>query len=62
LTITRFKAGNQVGEVFWKMLLAEHGLDQSGVGVYWEGDVDVCCLLTEMCRNMLAMIPSKLNA
>ncbi|ESK95888.1 beta-tubulin 2 tubb2 [Moniliophthora roreri MCA 2997] len=24
------QAGNQVGEVFWKMLLAEHGLDHSG--------------------------------
>ncbi|KAG6907049.1 Tubulin beta-2 chain [Tephrocybe rancida] len=25
------QAGNQVGETFWKMLLAEHGLDQQGV-------------------------------
>lgn len=26
------QAGNQVGEAFWKMLLAEHGLSKSGVG------------------------------
>lgn len=25
------QAGNQVGEAFWKMLLAEHGLDDSGM-------------------------------
>jgi hypothetical protein len=25
------QAGNQIGENFWKMLLAEHGLDQNGV-------------------------------
>lgn len=28
-----FKAGNQVGEAFWNMLLLEHGLDQSGVSL-----------------------------
>ena len=26
------QAGNQVGESFWRMLLAEHGLDEDGVG------------------------------
>ncbi|RDB26365.1 Tubulin beta-2 chain [Hypsizygus marmoreus] len=43
------QAGNQVGEAFWNMLLAEHGLDQSGfykgsdplqlrrAGVYFSG-------------------------
>ena len=25
------QAGNQVGESFWRMLLAEHGLDEDGV-------------------------------
>jgi hypothetical protein len=25
------QAGNQVGEAFWRMLLAEHGLDDAGV-------------------------------
>ncbi|KAJ3504952.1 hypothetical protein NMY22_g17752 [Coprinellus aureogranulatus] len=42
------QAGNQVGEVFWNMLLAEHGLDENGfyhgndplqtqrVGVYFD--------------------------
>lgn len=25
------QAGNQVGESFWRMLLAEHGLDDEGV-------------------------------
>ncbi|KAG6853312.1 Tubulin beta-2 chain [Blastosporella zonata] len=25
------QAGNQVGETFWKMLLAEHGLDEQGM-------------------------------
>ncbi|KAH9015270.1 beta-tubulin 2 [Lactarius deliciosus] len=28
--IINIQAGNQIGENFWKMLLAEHGLDQSG--------------------------------
>ncbi|KAH7912826.1 beta-tubulin 2 [Hygrophoropsis aurantiaca] len=28
------QAGNQVGESFWKMLLAEHGLDDSGWTLY----------------------------
>jgi len=27
------QAGNQVGENFWKMVLAEHGLDNNGVRV-----------------------------
>ncbi|TFK22749.1 beta-tubulin 2 tubb2 [Coprinopsis marcescibilis] len=30
INIQAGQAGNQVGEVFWEMLLAEHGLDQSG--------------------------------
>ncbi|PPQ72786.1 hypothetical protein CVT26_003315 [Gymnopilus dilepis] len=30
------QAGNQVGEAFWQMLLAEHGIDQSGAGVYFD--------------------------
>ncbi|CAK5269261.1 unnamed protein product, partial [Mycena citricolor] len=28
---TCLQAGNQVGEVFWQDVLAEHGLDQAGV-------------------------------
>ncbi|KIK28825.1 hypothetical protein PISMIDRAFT_27315 [Pisolithus microcarpus 441] len=31
--IINIQAGNQVGESFWKMLLAEHGLDESGLYV-----------------------------
>ncbi|KAF9233172.1 beta-tubulin [Melanogaster broomeanus] len=31
--IINIQAGNQVGERFWKMLLAEHGLDDSGMYV-----------------------------
>ncbi|KAI6039843.1 beta-tubulin 2 [Pisolithus marmoratus] len=31
--IINVQAGNQVGESFWKMLLAEHGLDESGAYV-----------------------------
>lgn len=27
----RLQAGNQIGENFWKMVLAEHGLDNNGV-------------------------------
>ncbi|KAJ3515924.1 hypothetical protein NLJ89_g1452 [Agrocybe chaxingu] len=27
------QAGNQVGEAFWQMLLAEHGIDHSGVSI-----------------------------
>lgn len=34
------QAGNQVGESFWNMLLAEHGLDQSGVSATFEADAD----------------------
>ncbi|KAH8977478.1 beta-tubulin 2 [Lactarius hatsudake] len=30
INIQTGQAGNQIGENFWKMLLAEHGLDQSG--------------------------------
>ncbi len=41
------KAGNQVGEAFWHMLLAEHGLDLSGVRfpifVFVERVADVFC-------------------
>ncbi|KAK7037758.1 Tubulin beta-2 chain [Paramarasmius palmivorus] len=52
------QAGNQVGEVFWKMLLAEHGLDQSGVGVYWEGDVDLEVYFTEVeSQGQLKYVP-----
>ncbi|KAF5379772.1 hypothetical protein D9615_005725 [Tricholomella constricta] len=29
------QAGNQVGEAFWKMIIAEHGLDEQGAGVYF---------------------------
>ncbi|KAF5367138.1 hypothetical protein D9758_003871 [Tetrapyrgos nigripes] len=29
------KAGNQVGETFWNTVLAEHGLDHTGIGVYF---------------------------
>ncbi|KIM84885.1 hypothetical protein PILCRDRAFT_96615 [Piloderma croceum F 1598] len=29
--IINIQAGNQIGEAFWNMLLAEHGLDQSGL-------------------------------
>ncbi|KAH9953206.1 beta-tubulin 2 tubb2 [Lactifluus volemus] len=29
--IINIQAGNQIGENFWKMLLAEHGLDQNGM-------------------------------
>ncbi|KIM35025.1 hypothetical protein M413DRAFT_32840 [Hebeloma cylindrosporum] len=28
------QAGNHVGEAYWQMLLAEHGIDNSGAGVY----------------------------
>ncbi|KAH7928103.1 beta-tubulin 2, partial [Leucogyrophana mollusca] len=31
VNIQASQAGNQVGESFWKMLLAEHGLDDSGI-------------------------------
>lgn len=30
------QAGNQVGEAFWRMLLAEHGLDDAGVSSSFE--------------------------
>lgn len=30
-TYNDLQAGNQIGENFWKMLLAEHGLDNNGV-------------------------------
>ncbi|KAI6025088.1 beta-tubulin 2 [Pisolithus microcarpus] len=33
INIQAGQAGNQVGESFWKMLLAEHGLDESGLYV-----------------------------
>lgn len=35
INIQAGQAGNQVGEAFWNMLLAEHGLDQSGL---YKGD------------------------
>jgi|HubBroStandDraft_3_1064219.scaffolds.fasta_scaffold341080_1 hypothetical protein len=30
----RLQAGNQIGENFWKMVLAEHGLDNNGVRLF----------------------------
>ncbi|EGO24882.1 hypothetical protein SERLADRAFT_468815 [Serpula lacrymans var. lacrymans S7.9] len=35
INIQAGQAGNQIGESFWNMLLAEHGLDQSGL---YQGD------------------------
>ncbi|KAG1853905.1 beta-tubulin 2 [Suillus subalutaceus] len=34
--IVNIQAGNQVGEAFWRMLLAEHGLDDAGVSSSFE--------------------------
>lgn len=38
------QAGNQIGETFWKMLLAEHGLDDAGVRNF--SGAQPSCILT----------------
>ncbi|PPQ74603.1 hypothetical protein CVT24_004192 [Panaeolus cyanescens] len=62
INIQAGQAGNQVGETFWQMLLAEHGIDPSGVrGIQFSQTVVGDPEFASVNSNILAPTPCNFN-